>query len=173
MILKVRMQGRALVLASLAALAAVPQRAHAEEILPGLPRAALAARLVAMERDSWRMYKERDEAALRRLAPADFADLYLDGTVVDRERWLADMRTVEVLGSELSRFHVFRLSDTSYVVTYEARARGRTGATVVETHVGVTSAWVRRGHVWQNLFYEENALEPVRRSAAPAAAPAH
>ena len=150
--------------------AASASRAAAEEVLPGTAHAALAQRLVAMERDSWRMYKERDEAALRRLAPADFADLYLDGTVVDRERWLADMREVEVLGSELSRFHVFRLSDTSYVLTYEARARGRAGTNIVETHVGVTSAWVRRGHRWQNLFYEENALEPVRRS--PVAGPA-
>ena len=64
-----------LALASLSVLAAVPQSARAEEILPGSPRAALAARLVAMERSTWRLYKERDEAALRRLAPTDFADL--------------------------------------------------------------------------------------------------
>jgi hypothetical protein len=93
--------------------------------------------------------------------------------VVDRERWLADMRGIEVLGSELSRFRVFRLSDTSYVVTYEARARGRSGATLIETHVGVTSAWVRRGSRWQNLFYEENALEPVRRTPAAGANAPH
>ena len=155
-------------LVSFAALALLASPVAASEVPPG---SALAQRLVALERDSWQLYKERDEAALRRLAPADFADLYLDGTVVDRERWLADMRGVEVLGSELSRFHVFRLSGTSYVVTYEARARGRAGSTLVETHVGVTSAWVRRGHGWQNMFYEENALEPVRRSPAPVASP--
>lgn len=151
-------------------LTAVAQSARAEEILPGSP---LAQRLVAMERDAWRLYKERDEAALRRIAPADFADLYLDGTVVDRERWLADMREVEVLSSALSGFHVFRLGDTSYLVTYEARARGRAGATIVETHIGVTSAWVRRGRAWQNLFYEENALEPVRRSPAAGTEASH
>jgi hypothetical protein len=157
----------------LLAAAALPRQAAAEEILPGSPHQALAQRLVAMEREAWRLYKERDEAALRRLAPADFADLYLDGTVVDRERWLADMREVQVLGSELGRFHVFRLSDTAYLVTYEAHARGRAGPTIVETHVGVTSAWVRRGHGWQNLFYEENALEPVRRSPAVGAEASH
>ena len=159
---------RLVALAALALLVSVPARA-AE--LPA--SSALAQRLVAMERETWRLYKARDEAALRRLVPADFADLYLDGTVVDRERWLADMRGVEVLGSQLSHFHVFRLSDTSYVLTYEARARGRAGATVVETHVGVTSAWVRRGRAWQNLFYEENALEPARRSPATGAEAAH
>jgi hypothetical protein len=153
--------------------AALPRQAAAEEIVPGSPHEALAQRLVTMEREAWRLYKERDEAGLRRIAPADFADLYLDGTVVDRERWLADMREVEVLGSELGRFHIFRLSDTAYLVTYEARARGRAGATIVETHIGVTSAWVRRGRRWQNLFYEENALEPVRRSAAAGAEASH
>lgn len=155
-------------LVALALFAAAP--AAAVEVPP---TSTLAQRLVALERDTWRLYKERDEAALRRLAPADFADLYLDGTVVDRERWLADMREVEVLGSELSRFHVFRLSDTSYLITYEARARGRAGTTMVETHIGVTSAWVRRGSRWQNLFYEENALEPVRRSPAAGAEASH
>jgi hypothetical protein len=155
-------------LAALALLASVP--APAAEVPPG---SSFAQRLVALERDTWRLYKDRNEAALRRLAPADFADLYLDGTVVDRERWLADMREVEVLGSELGRFHVFRLSNTSYVITYEARARGRAGPNIVETHVGVTSAWVRRGHGWQNLFYEENALEPVRRSPAASAEASH
>jgi hypothetical protein len=154
--------------AGLALLAAAP--APAAEV-PAT--SALAQHLIALERDTWRLYKERDEAALRRLAPADFADLYLDGTVVGRERWLADMRDVEVLGSELSRFHVFRLSDESCLVTYEARARGRAGPTIVETHIGVTSAWVRRGRDWQNLFYEENALEPVRRSPAAGAEAAH
>ena len=139
------MRPRLLLFMLLLGLAAAAQSARAEEILPGSPRAALA----------------------------DFADLYLDGTVVDRERWLADMREVEVLGSELSRFHIFRLSDTSYLATYEARARGRAGATIVETHIGVTSAWVRRGGSWQNLFYEENALEPVRRSAAAGAEASH
>jgi hypothetical protein len=123
-----------------------------------------ADRLVSLERSTWHYYKAKDEAALRRLAPADFADLYLDGTIVGRERWLKDMHDVEVLGSELKSFHVFRLTPDSYVVTYEARARGRTANIMVETHVGVTSAWVRRGGRWANPFYEENALEPVKRT---------
>ena len=158
-------------LVGLAALALLASASAPAAEVP--PESALARRLVAMERDTWRLYRDRDEAGLRRITPADFADLYLDGTVVDRERWLSEMRQVEVLGSELSRFHVFRLSATSYLVTYEARARGRAGAVIVETHVGVTSAWVRRGQRGLNLFYEENALEPVRRSAAPDAAAAH
>ena len=122
-----------------------------------------AERLIALERTAWALYKAKDEAGLRRLAPADFADLYLDGTVVDRPRWLKDMHDVEVVGSELTRFHVFQIDAGSCIVTYEARARGRTPKLQVETHVAVTSAWVRRGGRWANIFYEENALEPPRR----------
>jgi hypothetical protein len=66
--------------------AALPPAGGGEEIVPGLPHEAFAQRLVAMEREAWRLYKERDEAALWRIAPADFADLYLDGTVLNRER---------------------------------------------------------------------------------------
>ena len=130
-----------------------------------------ADRLIALERSTWALYKAKDEAALRRLAPADFADLYLDGTIVDRERWLKDMHEVDVLGSELTKFHVFALGPQSWIVTYEARARGRTPKLLVETHVGVTSGWVRRGGRFANLFYEENALEPPKRTPlSPASA---
>jgi hypothetical protein len=146
----------------LAALAATT--ASAAEVRPGERGGAIATRLIALEKDSWQLYKAKDDAALRRFAPADFADVYLDGTVVGRDKWLADMHDVEVLDSELRNFHVFRLTGDAYTVTYEARARGRTATETVETHVGVTSSWVRRGGRWLNLFYEENALEPVRRS---------
>jgi hypothetical protein len=145
--------------AALAALIGVAAPAMAAEV-----HGPLAERLIALEKSSWRYYRDKDSAALRSLASPDFADLYLDGTVVDREQWLRDMREVEVLGSELKRFHVFRLDPGSYLITYEARARGRTAKETVETHVGVTSAWVRRGGRWLNSFYEENALEPVRRT---------
>ena len=145
-------------LAGILLICLAPSAASAAEV-----RGAIAVRFIALERSAWAYYKAKDEAALRRLAPADFADLYLDGTVVDRERWLKDMHDVEVVGSELKRFHVFQLDPRSYIVTYEARARGRTPSLMVETHVGVTSAWVRRGRGWANLFYEENALEPVKR----------
>ncbi len=141
------------------AIIAMTESAAAAEI-----HGPIADRLVALERSTWAYYKAKDEAALRRLAPADFADLYLDGTVVDRERWLKDMHDVEVLGSELKRFHVFQLNPGSCIVTYEARASGRSAGLLIETHVGVTSVWVRRGGRWANLFYEENALEPVKRT---------
>ena len=145
-------------LAGILLIGVAPSGAAAAEV-----RGPVADRLIALEHDAWAYYKAKDEAALRRLAPADFADLYLDGTIVDRERWLKDMHDVEVVGSELTKFHVFRLDPGTCIVTYEARARGRTPALLVETHVGVTSAWVRRGGRWANLFYEENALEPVKR----------
>src|SRR3954471_14921259 len=98
------MGGRYSILALVAAavaIATLPSVGVAAEV-----HGATADRFIALERDAWRFYKEKDEAALRRLAPADFADLYLDGTVVDREHWLKDMRDVEVLESELKRFHV-------------------------------------------------------------------
>src|SRR3954465_11818246 len=157
-----------MLVAAAVATAALPSAGAAADV-----HGSAADRFSALERDAWRYYKAKDEAALRRLAPADFADLYLDGTVVDRERWLKDMHDVEVPGSELKNFHVFQLNPGTYVVTYEARARGRTSTLVVETHVGVTSAWARRGGAWANVFYEENALEPVRRIpiSRPSAAP--
>lgn len=147
-----------LVAAAMMMVATVPARAG--EILPGSPKAALAARLIALETESWRFYKEKNVAALTAMTSDDFADLYSSGEVVDRARWLADMKEVTVERSELGKWHAFELADDTILLTYEGKAWGKTPSGPVYNHAAVTSAWAWRDGHWINVFYGEAALEP-------------
>jgi hypothetical protein len=154
------------------ALAAGATAATAEEIVPGSPRAAQAQALVAREKAEWDAYRRKDRAALIAETPADFADLYSDGQVVDRRRWLDDMERVDVLRFALSDFHAFALSDDAMLLTYrgEAWARAKADGRALHNVAAVTSAWARRGDRWLNVFYGEAALTPdsVSHVAPPA-----
>jgi hypothetical protein len=133
--------------------------AAAGEITKSSPKAAIAAELMAKERASWKLYAAKDAAALTAMTSADFVDVYSGGEVVDRRRWLDDMRQVQVERQELSGFHAFELSGDTILFTYEGRAWGRTKAGPIYNHAAVTSAWARRGGKWLNVFYEETALD--------------
>lgn len=130
----------------------------AGEILPASPKAALAQQLVAKEKEGWRLYKQKDAAALTAMTSEDFADLYSDGGVVDKARWLADMKGVNVERSELGSFHVFDLSDDVVLMSYTGEAWGTSGGQQVHNKAAVTSVWARRGGKWLNVFYGETAL---------------
>jgi hypothetical protein len=147
----------ALAAASMAAWACA---AAAGEILPGSPKAALAAELIARDQDGWRLYKEKDAEGLMAMTSEDFRDLYSDGEVVGRERWLADMRGVDVERSETWDFHAFDLSDDAVLLAYKGEAWGRSGGQQVHNKAAVTSVWARRGGKWLNVFYGETALTP-------------
>ena len=148
--------------AFLLAVAAGPAAAQAQEIGPGSPRAALVRSLIARERAEWSAYQARDRAALIAETPADFADLYSDGQVVDRKRWLDDMDKVEVERFVLSNFHAFALSDDVVLLTYRGEAWGRARASGEKMHnlAATSAAWALRGGKWTNVFYGEAALSP-------------
>jgi len=150
-----------LAVAGLTAALCAARPASAGEILAGSPKAALAAELIARERDSWRFYRARDAAALTAMTSEDFADLYSSGEVVGRQRWLKDMAGITVERSRLGGFHAFELTPDSILLTYEGEAWGRTQDGPAHNRAKVTSAWARRHGRWLNVFYGETALDPA------------
>lgn len=141
-----------------AALLAPAVPALAGEILPGSPKAALAAELIAKDKEGWRFYKEKDAKALMAMTSEDFRDLYSDGEVVGRQRWLADMAGVDVERSQTWGFHAFDLSDDVVLLSYQGEAWGKSGGRPVHNKAAVTSVWARRDGRWLNVFYGETAL---------------
>jgi len=131
-----------------------------QEIRPGSPKAALAEQLLAREKAEWTAYQAKDRAALIAATPEDFADLYSDGQVVDRKRWLDDMERVDVERFDLSGFHAFALSDDAILFTYRGEAWGVARESRQKLHnvAAVTSVWARRGGQWLNVYYGEAAL---------------
>jgi hypothetical protein len=142
------------------ALLVVAERAAGGEIHPGSPQAAIAAELMKREANAWRFYKEKNTAALIAMTPDDFADLYSGGEVVNRARWLADMKGVDVDRQKLSGWHTFSLADDAILFTYDGQAWGRVHGRQVYNHAAVTSVWAKRSGRWLNVFYGETALDP-------------
>lgn len=152
------MKHRVLIALAAATLAAQAGAATAGEILPGSAKAALADELIAREKEGWRLYKDKDAAGLAAMTSADFADLYSDGEVVDKARWLADMKGVDVERSQTWGYHAFELSDDVVLMSYTGEAWGKSGGQAVHNKAAVTSVWARRGGKWLNVFYGETAL---------------
>jgi hypothetical protein len=138
----------------------------ANEILPNTPEAALAAKLITMEKEEWQLYKNKDAARLAAMISDDFSDLYSTGKVMDRTGWLADMKRVSVERFELSNFHTFLIAENVVLITYEGKAWAKTmDGKSVFNDAAVTSAWARRGDQWLNVFYGETALDAESRES--------
>lgn len=119
----------------------------------------VAVEVTRLERNTWVLYGRHDVAGLAAITADDFNDIYPDGDVVDKAGYLRDVPEVTLKEHTLDRFHVFKISHTTVVVTYEAKARGSTPrAGEISTHVAVTSVWDKRPEGWRNVFYRENVL---------------
>ena len=146
----------ALTLLATAALAVAPS-ARAQG--GGAAAAKVERTLVANERRTWELYKNRDVKGLAELTADDYYDIYPTGEAVDKKRYLADVLETEVKGYELSDFKVIMLNEAAAIVVYRAKVHGATKEREVRSEVAVTSGWARRGGKWLNVFYRESAVE--------------
>ena len=127
---------------------------------PARPDAAsVEEELIAKEKRTWELYKNKDVKALAELTSEDFYDIYPAGEVVDKKRYLQDVLEIEVKDYSLSDFKVIMLNEGAAVVVYKAKTHGVVKGRELKSEVAVTSGWARRGGRWLNVFYRENALE--------------
>src|SRR5215207_5780461 len=127
---------------------------------PAKPEAVpVEEELIAKEKRTWELYKNRDVKALAELTGEDFYDIYPAGEVVDKKRYLQDVLEIEVKDYSLSDFKVIMLNEGAAVVVYKAKAHAVVKGGELKSEVAVTSGWARRGGKWLNVFYRENVLE--------------
>jgi hypothetical protein len=115
--------------------------------------------LIAKEKRTWELYKNKDVKALAELTSEDFYDVYPAGEVVDKKQYLQDVLEIDVKDYSLSDFKVVTLNEGAAIVVYKARVHGVVKGRELKSEVAVTSGWARRGGRWLNVFYRENALE--------------
>lgn len=137
---------------------------RAAQIGPGTKQWSLAEQLIGHERAAWDKYVRRDLEGSRPLLAVDYADVQVDGSVLDREGHLAFVPEANVEWYELDRFHVFLLSADAALVTYRARSRDRGANGLYQADV--TSGWSRRDARWVNTFYRETPTPPEQPAAA-------
>lgn len=127
---------------------------------PAKPDAdSVAEDLIAGEKRTWELYKNKDVKALAELTSEDFYDIYPAGEVVDKKQYLQDVLETEVKDYSLSDFKVLMLNEGAAVVVYKAKVHAVVKGRELKSEVAVTSGWARRGGRWLNVFYRENALE--------------
>lgn len=127
---------------------------------PAKPGAApVEEELIAKEKRTWELYRNKDVKALAELTSEDFYDIYPAGEVVDKKRYLQDVLEIEVKDYALSDFKVIMLNEGAAVVVYKAKVHGVLKGRELKSEVAVTSGWAKRGGRWLNVFYRENALE--------------
>lgn len=127
---------------------------------PAKPEAAsLEEELVAKEKRTWELYKNKDVKTLAELTSEDFYDIYPAGEVVDKKQYLQDVLEIDVKDYSLSDFKVIMLNEGAAIVVYKARVHGVVKDRELKSEVAVTSGWAKRGGRWLNVFYRENALE--------------
>ena len=136
--------------------------AQAQKKAAGPGETSVGEMLIALEKETWELYKKKDVKALTELTPADFYDIYSDGTVVNKERWLRDMLGADVKDSTLSDFKVIMLTKDAAVVVYTAVAHGTQDGKEVSIHNAVTSCWAKRNGRWLNIFYRENPMPEAK-----------
>ncbi len=136
--------------------------AQAQKKAAGPSETSVGDMLIALEKKTWELYKHKDVKALAELTPADFYDIYSDGTVVNKERWLRDMLGADVKDSALSDFKVIMLTKDAAVVVYTAVAHGTQNGKEVSIHNAVTSCWAKRHGRWLNVFYRENPIPEAK-----------
>jgi hypothetical protein len=126
-------------------------------------------RLVSNERRSWESVKRKDYKTFESFLAEDFYDIFSNGQAVTKTELMRDyIRGVELVDYSLSKFKVVVLNRDAAIVVYEATAHGSENAAAAHDiekgrlsaiHVGVTSAWARRGGLWLNVFYRENDIK--------------
>lgn len=118
--------------------------------------------LIALEKKTWDLYKNRDVKALDELTADDFYDIYPDGTVVNKKQWLKDMLGVQVKDSTLTDFKVIMLTKDAAIIVYTAVAHAVDKGKEVAIHNAVTSAWAKRNGRWVSVFYRENPIPETK-----------
>jgi ketosteroid isomerase-like protein len=138
---------------------AVAPHALAQTATGGADPASVEQTLIANEKRTWELYKNKDVRALAELTAEDYYDIYPTGEAVDKKRYLRDVLETEVRDYALSDFKVITLNEAAAVVVYRARVHAVSDGREIKSQVAVTSCWARRGGRWLNVFYRENAIE--------------
>src|ERR1044072_1742334 len=103
--------------------------------------ASVEEALIAKEKRTWELYKQKDGKALGEGASEDFYDISPAGEVVGKKQYLQDVLETEVKDYALSDFKVIMLNEGAAVVVYKARPYAVVKGREIKSEVAVTSGW--------------------------------
>jgi hypothetical protein len=122
--------------------------------------AKLLETLVALEKKSFEMVKQRDIAGLQNYATDNFLWIFADGTRVQKKDLEKFVSNFELVSYSLSGADVIQLNADAAVLVYRlTQVGGDKGKAPVKQTVWSTSTYVRRAGEWKAILYQETALK--------------
>jgi hypothetical protein len=153
---------RPLALALLLVAATAAPALGQERMAGGVPDSATRSALVALERQSWEAWKNRDTSFFRANMAENAIQNGRTGLAKKDEivRSIASDCDVTSFALDESSLQVTMVDPNTALLTFKATQDATCGGTKAPSPVWATSMYVRRGGKWLNAFYQETAATP-------------
>ena len=118
--------------------------------------------LIAIERDLWEAWKNKNTAPFERHLSADSIGVGMSG-VENRAAILRGIgsHTCEVRSYSLDNFEVVMLNPNTAILTYKGTQDATCGGQVIPREVWASTVFVRRSGRWQAAFHQETPAPPA------------
>jgi hypothetical protein len=124
------------------------------------PEKPIAEILQAKSEQSWKDWQNKDEKAYGGILAEGFVSVLPDGQGPrDKVATLPVMHGMTINNYSLSDFKITPLGPTSELVRYRADADMTMGTQTGRLGLAVAEVWVKRGHDWKLLYYQETEVK--------------
>jgi Domain of unknown function (DUF4440) len=121
---------------------------------------ALIRKIIALEKEVWKVAQERDAERFAELVPADAVMIFQSG-ILRQPEYLATMNTRTISRYELRNIHGFVANAATVILIYEAVRLGDEGGDAFPSGPVIESTtWVKRGSRWVAVLNQETPTKP-------------
>lgn len=122
-------------------------------------QSALAAKLVAQEKESWEACKRHDATAFANLCRDDEYEIFGDGKLLTVKEVIAQIPDTDILEYTMEDVRVFVLNEQTAIVRYRILAKVSYKGEVSPAQWMLASAvWIKMGQTWKAAMYQETPL---------------
>jgi hypothetical protein len=120
---------------------------------------AFSAMLIALEKQSWEAWKQRDAKFFERFLADDHVEVGFGG-VIGKAGVVSAVASPAcvVEGYAVDHFSVTRFSATSALVNYHAAQKTTCAGAAVPSPVWASSLYIMRGDRWLNVLYQQSQI---------------
>jgi len=121
---------------------------------------ALIRKIIALEKEVWKVAQDRDAKRFAELVPADAVMIFQSGILTQPE-YLATMSTRTISRYEIRNVRGFAPNAATVILMYEAvRLGDESGEAFPSGPVIESTTWVKRGSRWVAVLNQETPTQP-------------
>jgi hypothetical protein len=121
--------------------------------------------MMEKEKAAWQAFKDKNEAAFKKVVDKDFRGVYSEGTS-DMQKELDDMKKWDMKSFEISDYDMFSDEKDVVVTTYRVKIEGSYDGKDLSGTYNAGSVWKQENGKWLAIFHtnvkpEEPATKPA------------